>query len=418
MKRYLYVITIYSALFIIAGCGMQPGNERVQNNRLKNNTKEWGGDNNMKRLEPMIIESRYAIYNIGEIKRKNCFGTMTSNREFAIGTIGKNGSVSVEPIVKGFPPNDSFGRFSTDPFGSMMWVVDGREIVVIDADTKKTGKALTSPDGDDMLSSIYIVDRNKKLLYVETIELRGKNPNDMYYQIYDLNENRIVYKSSMLKGLPYPFSPGKLLFCKEVEFKKKGEYVYKSSYSITDLFEKETVQNALTKKMTKVGIDLDLFNNPIRTEAGKLIGSIEFTDKDDLTFFVDQLVTWKENYEDVKINPIIAQKPKNGRLSHSFVLSGDGKWAVTRFKYDASIIDVPELIIYHLSDIYPQGISMPIYCGYSKKGTKGAFVDHEVWGPCYIELNNKFPNKLFVFKLYDGLKVMAENAKEAAMNMK
>lgn len=72
----------------------------------------------------------------------------------------------------------------------------------------------------------------------------------------------------------------------------------------------------------------------------------------------------------------------------------------------------PELIIYHTGDIYPQGLSMPIYCGYTKKNGYGGFIDHETWGPCYVELDSDFPNKLFVYKLNDGLKILAEQLLE------
>lgn len=415
MKRYMVWVLVGIVICGIAGCSQRARNENVLKEKWTKNTPEWGGDTQMKRLEPVIIESEYEIYEIGEIKKKNCFGTMTENGDFAIGKIGNDGVVSVEPIVEGFPPNDSFGGFTTDPFGSMMWVIDGREIVVIDADTKKTGKALTSPDGDAGLRSINVVDRDKKQMIIRVI-MHGSD--ESYYLIYDLNENRIIYKSSKIIGFPYPLSPGKLLFWHYVPYVKGGEKFHKEWFSITDLFEKEDVKNELTKKLNKSKIQLDLFSNPIRAQAGKLFGLIRKLDKENFTFSIDQLVTWKENYKDVKINPIVAQIPKNGDFIDSFKLSGDGKWAIGKFKYDANIIDVPELIIYHLSDIYPQGVSMPIYCGYSEKYTRGAFVDHEEWGPCYVELCDEFPNKLFVFKLNEGLKVMAENAREAAANLK
>ncbi len=407
----------YIAICGISGCSTKAENDKIVKEKWTKNTTEWGGDRNMKRLEPVIIESRYEIYEIGEIKKKNCFGTMTENGDFAIGKIGKDGVVSVEPIVEGYPPKDSYGGgFTTDPFGSMMWVIDGREIIVIDADTKKTGKALTSPDGNERIHSIYVVDREKKLLFIDIIIAKGMSSGDInneYYLIYDLNENKIVHKS-FIKGTAYPLSPGKLLFWHDVPYMKGGKKFYKEWYSITDLFEKDDVKNELTKKLTKSKIQLDLFSNPVRAQAGKLFGIVEKVDKENYTFSIDQLVTWKENYKDVKINPIVVQIPKKGDFTDSFKLSGDGKWALGRFKYDANIIDVPELIIYHLSDIYPQGVSMPIYCGYSTEGTRGAFVDHEEWGPCYVELCDDFPNKLFVYKLNDGLKVMAENAREAA----
>ena len=49
---------------------------------------------------------------------------------------------------------------------------------------------------------------------------------------------------------------------------------------------------------------------------------------------------------------------------------------------------------------------MPLQCGKSSSSTPGAFVDHETWGPLYIEQDMSNADKLLVFKLNDGLKIL------------
>jgi hypothetical protein len=53
--------------------------------------------------------------------------------------------------------------------------------------------------------------------------------------------------------------------------------------------------------------------------------------------------------------------------------------------------EVPELVTYHVSNIYPQGLSLPIYCGYTKEGNSGAFMMHDRWGLLKLILATSIP---------------------------
>ena len=130
-----------------------------------------------------------------------------------------------------------------------------------------------------------------------------------------------------------------------------------------------------------------------------------------LTFFT---VVWDEELEDVKIEPIILQKPKNTKLHERVEFSSDGSWMKTVARTDkGQFLNPPELVIYHVGDMYPQHLSMPILCGYAKEGNDGAFMNHSEWGPCYVELDFEFKNKLFIYKLNNGLKLLAEQAMDS-----
>ena len=74
------------------------------------------------------------------------------------------------------------------------------------------------------------------------------------------------------------------------------------------------------------------------------------------------------------------------------------------------LLDVPRLIIYHVNDKYPQGLSLPVMCGFSSEGSPGAFMQHEEWGPCYVEQDMEYDDKLFVYKLNEGLELLARQA--------
>ena len=124
------------------------------------------------------------------------------------------------------------------------------------------------------------------------------------------------------------------------------------------------------------------------------------------TFFT---VRWSEDFEEVKAEPIILQRPK-GLLDSSFFFSRDGNWGKTHWIDPPGPLEVPRLLLYHIDDKYPQGLSMPIICGYSGDESPGAFMQHETWGPCYVEQDNKYPDKLFVYKLNEGLELLAKQA--------
>ena len=104
---------------------------------------------------------------------------------------------------------------------------------------------------------------------------------------------------------------------------------------------------------------------------------------------------------------ILSNGCKPIHLDTDFFFSMDGSWGKTHWIDPPGPLEVPRLIIYHVGDIYPQGLSMPIICGYSGDESPGAFMRHEEWGPCYVEQENKYPDKLCVYVLNDGLEILA-----------
>ena len=130
------------------------------------------------------------------------------------------------------------------------------------------------------------------------------------------------------------------------------------------------------------------------------------------------IIKWDKEINEVEATPIVVQMPGSEKSGYSYspemLVSFDGNWMKTTLeKMKEGMFDIPELLIYHLSDIYPQGIGMPIHCGLTKEGSEGAFFLHTKLGPCFVELDSDNPKKLFVYKLNDGLKLLAEEARKA-----
>jgi len=175
---------------------------------------------------------------------------------------------------------------------------------------------------------------------------------------------------------------------------------------ITDYYLKNREENKLTKEMKKFSIDPWPQTKTLSCKSRIMISSISLNNE--TVYFT---VRWDEKFEDIKIEPVIFQRPFGNFLDEAFDFSQDGKWVKTLRIPFSEGKDMPwELIIYHVSDIYPQGLSMPVFCGYSMESTPGAFMDHEEWGMCYVQLIGT--NTLYVYKLNEGLKLTAENAKE------
>ena len=177
---------------------------------------------------------------------------------------------------------------------------------------------------------------------------------------------------------------------------------------LCDLHLENRVENKLTKELTKFQIKQWPYSRTVHTGKRMLLGTSEPLGV--LTYFTAR---WDETYEEVKVEPIILQRYTDLLINDDFQFSADGDWVKSLLTEKNSVLGLPRLIIYHAKNIYPQGLSMPILCGYSSDNNPGAFMQHEEWGPCYVEQDPNYPDKLFVYKLNDGLKLLAEQAKNA-----
>jgi hypothetical protein len=165
----------------------------------------------------------------------------------------------------------------------------------------------------------------------------------------------------------------------------------------------------LTRKLTSTQMNAWFKSETIHLKKRMLICSILINDR--VSYFT---VRWDEEQKDINVEPLIFQRSKNKYLDDAFVFSQKGDWIKTLALPMGNSDLPPELLIFHTGDIYPQGLSLPILCGYTTINGYGAFMEHETWGPCYIEWDSDYPKILFIYHLNKGLEMLAEQAKKTS----
>jgi len=356
----------------------------------------------IKRLKPIKITSLSNIYDITGIGLKNNLAGINGSGKFIVLKISKNEIITVKNAAGVFPPvpgND----VNSDNEYNFVWNTRGRGFYAADIDTKLKGHCVASTNADDKIVNSILIDSEKKIFIIEISRL-GPGLSGIagfFYVLYDLKTNNIIYESKVENTIHFRFNNDSLLTCKIY-----GENNEFGKWYLTDINGKNMTENKLTKKLTDLNFFSASKSKVFSTKSNTLLTKL-VVNKETVYY----TVRWDEKFEDIKIEPVIFQRPFGNFLDEAFEFSQDGKWVKTLRIPFSEGKDMPwELIIYHVSDIYPQGLSMPIFCGYSMESTPGAFMDHEEWGMCYVQLIGT--NILYVYKLNEGLKLMAENAKE------
>jgi hypothetical protein len=350
-------------------------------------------------LKPLIIKTSKEIYQLVEIRKKNCIGTVNSRGEFSILTIHNTGRVSVNNIVRHFPPD--FGdKIESDPEHNMMWLIHGRGIYILDMESRKTAHVLASNNPNDRVMNTFLLEPEKKLFYVGLANA-GIHDIPFSYALIDFNQKIKTFESPLMRGILYPIGNNLFLY---QEYSNAGT-TFKWYISGLDINEKK--ENKLTRKLTKLQIDTWSEAKTIHIGKRMMLGESHRLDKAE--FFS---VCWDEDFEDAKIELIISQIPDGGLLNNLFSFSFDGNWVKSTIEFGKIPTDTPRLVIYPVGSIYPQGVGMPIICGITHDSSPGAFMDHEKWGTCYVEQDRDYDDILFVYKLNEGMKILAEHAKE------
>jgi hypothetical protein len=356
-------------------------------------------DTMIKRLKPEIITIKESVYTILGINKKNSFVAVSPGGIFELATLDENGNVNIETIVSNYPPHSGTSYWS-DNEHNMVWQIRGRGIYFLDIESKKTGYCLPSGDGNDTVDQIILVDPGKKLFLIEVLKpYAGADPS-MYYVIFDFMSNKPVFKSPLIKADFFNLGNGRFLYLEE-----KGLPAVQTWY-ITDLYMKEKIENKLTKELTKLKIDVWHLTKCLQPDKRIMLGRV-YANKNYIFFSI----RWDSEFENVDIEPIVLQKPGGRDIDYQFEFSADGNWVKSLDIENEQL--PPELIIYNVNSIYPQWLSMPIMCGYTREANTGAFLNHDKLGPLYIMLDADQHKKLFVFRLNDGLKILAEQARDA-----
>lgn len=398
MERIFYLIIVCLSFLSCDG-------SKVSEQEKQRLYEKKGYNSMSNRLKPEIVNVKDLIYSIRDIGIENSIAAMDQNAQFGIINFDDDLKPTFKPVVKNYPAQA--GIFKTDPETRVMWLVAGRGIYTLDTDTKTKGHTVVSNDGNARIIESFIADKKNKLLLASD---SGGGLSTL--TLFDTLNNKKIYSQDSdgygYNGILFPFNDTNLL-C--MLYKKiDDETVIK--WLISDLYLKTKNENELTKQLNKLQIKLwdecktfDMNKRFILGYPYKIIRP-KF------------IIKWNQDLTEVTATPILLQMPNSEKSGYSYspemLVSYDGNWMKTTLeKMNEGMFDVPEILIYHLSDIYPQGISMPIYCGLTKEGTDGAFFNHKKFGPCFAEFDIDNPNKLFVYKLNDGLKILASQVRGA-----
>jgi hypothetical protein len=396
--RLKYFIIFSFVFLLFTGCA----NNTVSQDEANLIYKAKGLDNMNKSLKPLILKSNKSFHGLYDLSTNNTLATLNDRGEFSTIEIDDSGDVKVVTVSPGFPGRTS-ERVNTDPEHSFMWLARVRGLWILDMTTKERREVDPSGNTAAEITGACLIDPIKKIflinLFINAFEIKDCM---VVHYLYDFEKDKIINTTEPQDNLASKFGNGNLLVHDKITRESKKYIWY-----LSDGYFKKRIENKLTDELTKMDLDIWGQTRTINLKKKLLLGTADIADK--LCYFS---VRWDDKFEEVKVEPIIAQLPDGKMISSAFQFSNDGNWVKTFQMESEGLIDAPRLIIYHVNEMYPQCLSLPIMCGYTRSDNSGAFMMHSVWGPCYVEQDNNFADKLFVYKLNDGLALLAEQAKE------
>lgn len=350
------------------------------------------------RLEPTVIRTSTEVNDIAGINIPNTVAILNGKGEIALLKFDDDFNTIEEVPVPGFP--GAWGKLETDPEHKLAWLRRGSGNYFLDTETKKTGHCVSKFPGSKVLQVILAEPENMKwvIIYGQI----GANMID----VYDLHNDKKETLEGVITGKVWNYHD-KLLLNSENE---KGVYDWLLTDTYISTFP-EPKEHELTKKMTKLGIDIDYESKPYSLASRTMIGNTQTDELD----FIDFSIRWNEEEDEVKVKPFTPlQQPKD--IIHTGSVksfSPDGKWYDSNAKHKFNGIGSPdERFIFHIGDQYPIGISPPIRLGLVDSYTNGAFMIHETHGPCYILQDEEESKNLIIYKLNEGKEIIAKQLME------
>lgn len=155
----------------------------------------------------------------------------------------------------------------------------------------------------------------KKIMGIVFTECPGCSTNLL---LYDISNQKIINDITVGSGRIYPYYDNKILTC---FYGKKGEQK-KYNWKFYGYYAKgpdDLYTDKLLEKMTKIKMHSWQKSKTIHLEKQMMLCYTLLNY--DLTYF---FVRWDKEREDIKIEPIILQIPKNKILEADFVFSQDG----------------------------------------------------------------------------------------------
>ena len=389
--RIIYIIIFFTISVLFFSCNPVKVTEEEKQQIF--NEK---GFNEMKkeRLKPELYKHKYNIIDIVDINIPNTMAGLNGKGEFIFIRFDDEGEISVTPIVKGFPGTG--GQLYSDNENNIIWIIRGRGLYVLDIPTKLHAHVILGLYGK--VITTIVINAEKKIMGATTLSAGAEG---FGYHIIDIKKQESTLASG-LKNTIYPFYDDYILFPRKLK-NEKSEKIKWVLFHYDIANERIVKHNKLTEELTKYQMRF-YWNSKVYHLKKRIMLGTNWIGKvgENLVYYT---IRWDEEIEKVNIEPLTIQKPENTSLSTDFMFSPDGNWVKSTIKYPNSLIKESELIIYHVSSIYPQHLSVPVYCGYTKLGSRG-FMTHDKWGPCYVEHNWNNPDILMVYKLSGALDIL------------
>jgi len=331
---------------------------------------------------PEIVTSDVEIAQIAGLSLHNSFAFASGNGEFGIATLGSDGSVKTRALKKGFP-DDQMDAVYADGSGTLIWGTRGRGLYVLDVAAGKTDFKVVSNDGDHLPLHAWLTAPDKKTILVD-IGAYGWTPAEMKYycRIYDVGTGALSERTAAMEGLKIPFGPQQLLWC---DMEAPG----KVSWLNADLSFTRKWDTKLTDKLTKSQLVVSNMAPAWNIARRIMIGHTFAGD-----FFS---VLWDEAISDVKVEPLALQCPNEYAFDGTWHISEDGTWAAAH-GYETTTARSYRFL-YHVDRAYPQSLSLPVRGMEITDNVYGVFVQHDAWGPLYVEPDRRQRRALYVYRL-------------------
>jgi hypothetical protein len=345
------------------------------------------------KITPDTIFPDCRISSLTDFNETNSFAIVNGSNEYAIAKIGPDGQFESNPIVQGFP-GENTDNFWSDDKGELVWGNSGRGLNIVDAKTKKTATPIVSYDGDEAPLKAFIIDNKIPRLAVDIVHYGlGLSKATGFFKTVDFPSGALGNPSKNYRGCLLPFNSDKFLWC-EILDKNKVKWQW------TDTSLEKREQDALTDQLTRKQI--------IVWSPGK---SFDFAKRYMIGFFqanqfqeIYNSVCWDTEMKDIKIEPLVLQCPQENSYSRDWYFSADYQWIKTAVLNRAT--NTYSIVFYNINENYPQSVSMPIIGAETDRLAKGAFVQHSTFGTIYVEKDVNHENVLLAYKLNDALEYL------------
>ncbi|NLD93591.1 MAG: hypothetical protein GX639_13100 [Fibrobacter sp.] len=354
-------------------------------------------------LIPEKIKVPQGVTEMKSLPEQNKFALVNGRLEFAIANLNKNGNVNCDVIQHNFPrsamASGQVNGFYSDVNGKIFWIKEERSIVGINSITKKTFDPLFAFGFNSVVNNPIMENNNDEIIVGEVYDHIGNN-SIQYLIGYDCKNDKLGERGKSFNGFIFPIGNKEYLYCETIEGSMSDV-----RWHICDL-ELNIRHNKLTDELTKKKIATWGQSTPVSPKKRMMIGCLDVEDK---TVYFS--VRWNNDMSDVRIEPLLLQKPQNGFLERRWLFSDDGCWLTANF----SVLEPKEAytrIFFNIDDKYPQGVSLPVF-GEATENIMfdaGCFVNHSDLGPLYLDKSPESDEVVNVYRLNDVYKVLANMA--------